>query len=68
MEINDESDSAICDRGGVLWLADKNVWPCVDNVGVLGLGSSFNNCPLDIRGAVDISTKSIRFRGANAIM
>lgn len=63
MEINDESDSAICDRGGALWLADKNVCPWIDKVGVLGLGSSFNDCLLDIRGVVDISTSQFDSEG-----
>jgi hypothetical protein len=55
MDINDASDSAIFDRGGVLWLAVRNICPCEDNVGVLGLGSSFDASPQGIRGVVEIS-------------
>jgi len=59
MDINDTSDSAICDRGGVLWLAVRKVCPCIDNVGVFGLGSSFDGSPHGIRGVVDISSWEI---------
>ena len=63
MDINDASDSAICDRGGVLWLAVRNVCPCMDNVGVLGLCSSLDGSPQGIRGVVDISNVNLIQRG-----